>query len=281
MAIYAIGDIQGCFDDLLRLVDKINFDPTADQLWFTGDLVNRGPKSLETLRYVKNLGKAAVTVLGNHDLHLLAIASKKQKLRKKDSLYSILVASDRDELLYWLRHQPLLHYQHKFCMVHAGLPSQWGLKKAQKMAKKVEQILQGPNYQEFLKNMYGDSANMWSPELKGSERARFIVNGLTRIRFCTAKGKLDFKYHGAPGTQPDKLIPWFEVPDRKSTSVKIIFGHWSMLGFYAGNNCYGLDTGCLWGRQLTALKLDTPGLDGGTMERTSIESSVIVNVKVR
>ena len=272
MAIYAIGDIQGCYDDLLRLVDKLNFDPTCDQLWFTGDLVNRGPKSLETLRYVKGLGDSAVAVLGNHDLHLLAIAYKKQKTRKKDSLQQILLAPDREELLTWLRHQPLLHYQHNFCMVHAGLPAQWELKQAQKMARKVEKLLQGPDYANFLKKMYGNHPNIWSDDLKGTKRARFIVNCLTRMRYCTAKGKLDFHHHGKPGSPPDKPIPWFEVPDRKSASLTIIFGHWSTLGFYAGNNCYGLDTGCLWGRQLTALRLDDR-----SMARTGIDSSILTN----
>lgn len=267
MAIYAIGDIQGCYDDLLRLLDKINFDPTSDQLWFAGDLVNRGPKSLQTLRFVKGLGKLAITVLGNHDLHLLAVANSIHKIRKKDVLHQILIASDREELLNWLRHQPLLHYQHNYCMVHAGLPPQWGLKKSQKMAKKVEKVLQGSDYTIFLKKMYGNTPNFWSDDLKDEQKIHFTVNCLTRIRFCTAKGKLDFEHHGAPGSQPDKLMPWFEVPDRKSLPLTIIFGHWSALGFYAENNCYGLDTGCLWGRQLTALRLDE------SMRRISIESS--------
>lgn len=274
MAIYAIGDIQGCYDDLLRLLDKINFDANSDQLWFVGDLVNRGPKSLETLRFVKGLGQAAITVLGNHDLHLLAVACEKHKSRKKDSLHAVLTATDCDELMHWLRHQPLLHYQQDYCLVHAGIPPQWDLKKAQKMALVVEQILQGLDYPKFLKKMYGDTPKLWSSDLKDGEKARFLVNGLTRMRYCTSKGKLNFKYNCAPGSQPDKLLPWFEVPERKSTSVKIIFGHWSSLGFYVGNNCYGLDSGCLWGGQLTALRLDD-----GSMLRSSVESSVTPDEK--
>ncbi|MGR9074010.1 MAG: symmetrical bis(5'-nucleosyl)-tetraphosphatase [Gammaproteobacteria bacterium] len=264
MAVYAIGDIQGCFDDFMRLLEKIDFDPNSDQLWLTGDLVNRGPKSLETLRYVKSLGEAAVTVLGNHDLHLLAVASEKRKLRRKDSLKPVLDAEDCDELLFWLRHRPLLHHDDNFCLIHAGLPPQWGFKKAKKMARKVEKILRGPDYKDFLHRMYGNKPDRWSSELKGLKRARFIVNCFTRMRYCYADGKLDFEHNAPPGVHPDHLIPWYEHPRRKTASVKIVFGHWSTLGYYEGNNCYGIDTGCLWGGQLTALRLD------GEIARTSI-----------
>lgn len=269
MAIYAIGDIQGCFDDLMRLVDHIQFDPKRDRLWFVGDLVNRGPKSLETLRYIKGLGSAAITVLGNHDLHLLAVANDKKKPRKKDSLHQVLMAPDCEELLDWLRHRPLLHYQYDYCLVHAGLPPQWDIKKAQKMAHLAERILQGPDFHDFLSIMYGNLPNVWSSDLKGNEKTRFIINALTRMRYCTIGGKLDFKYNNAPGSQPDKYLPWFKVPGRKNASVKIVFGHWSTLGFYAGDNCFALDTGCLWGRQLTALRIN-----GGSLERFSIASSM-------
>jgi len=265
MSIYAIGDIQGCFDDLLRLLDCIKFDPQKDQLWFAGDLVNRGPKSLETLRFVKSLGSSAITVLGNHDLHLLATANKQRKHHKKDSLTEILQASDCDELLTWLRHRPLFHYNDDYCLLHAGLPPQWNFSKTRKMALKAEKILQGADHIAFFKTMYGDKPDRWSSDLKGMEKIRFIVNCFTRIRYCDENGRLDFKHSGAIGSQPNTLIPWFTAPNRQSSDMCIIFGHWSTLGFYQGHNCYGIDTGCLWGGQLTAIKL------GKKVKRISID----------
>ncbi len=255
MTIYAIGDVQGCFDDLKRLLDVIKFDKNIDQLWFAGDLVNRGPKSLETLRFVKALGKSAQTVLGNHDLHLLATAYKHRTPRKKDSLTDVLQAPDRDELLHWLRHQPLFHYNDKFCLLHAGLPPQWDFSTTKKMALRVEKALQKDDYKKFFKSMYGDKPAIWSPELRGMARNRFIVNCFTRLRYCDKNGKLDFKSKGAVGTQPKHLMPWFAVPDRKSLELQIVFGHWSTLGFYQGYNCHAIDTGCLWGGELSALRL--------------------------
>ncbi len=265
MAIYAIGDIQGCFDDLLRLLDYIKFEPKEDQLWFVGDLVNRGPKSLETVRFVKSLGDSAITVLGNHDLHLLATACHQRLPRKKDTLSQFLQASDCDELLYWLRHQALFRYNDEYCLLHAGLPPQWGFSRTKKMALKAEKVLRGPDHIDFFENMYGDYPNIWNTNLHGMEKIRFIVNCFTRIRYCEMDGRLDFKHSGAIGTQPRHLLPWFEVPNRKSANMKIIFGHWSTLGYYQGRNCYAIDTGCLWGGQLTALKL------GEKVKRLSID----------
>ncbi len=265
MSIYAIGDIQGCFDDLLRLLEAIAFDEKTDQLWFAGDLVNRGPKSLETLRFVKSLGDAAVTVLGNHDMHLLAASCASKISNKKDALLPVLEAPDCDELIDWLRHRPLFHYNDQFCLLHAGLPPQWDFKKTQKMAVLAEQALQGSNYQNFLQQMYGNKPNQWSSSLKGIGRLRFIINCFTRMRFCDAEGRLDYVNSGPLGSQPKKLLPWFEVPGRKSVDMRIVFGHWSALGYYEGPNCYGIDTGCLWGGQLTALKL------GEQVERFSID----------
>jgi bis(5'-nucleosyl)-tetraphosphatase (symmetrical) len=265
MAIYAIGDIQGCFDELLKLLDTLSFNEHDDQLWFAGDLVNRGPKSLETLRFVKSLGDSAITVLGNHDLHLLAASCAPKIAHKKDSLLPILEAPDRDELIDWLRHRPLFHFNDDFCLVHAGVPPQWDFKKTQKMALLAEQTLRGANYQAFLKQMYGNKPNIWSPNLKGVERLRFIVNCFTRMRYCDASGRLDFIHSGPLGSQPKNLVPWFEAPKRKSTDMRIIFGHWSSLGYYEGPNCYAIDTGCLWGGQLTALKL------GESVQRFSID----------
>ncbi len=255
MAIYAIGDIQGCYDDLLRLLEVIDFNPAKDQLWFAGDLVNRGNKSLETLRFIKNLGEAAVSVLGNHDLHLLAIAYLQKKSKKKDSLNEILKADDRDELIDWLRKRPLFHYNDHYGLIHAGLPPQWSIPEAKKMAASLEQVLRSENYLDFFKVMYGDLPNLWSKELQGNERLRFILNCFTRLRYCDNQGQLDFQHKGKLGTQPSHLQPWFKIKSRKSTDLKIIFGHWSTLGFYQDKYCYGIDTGCLWGGQLTALKL--------------------------
>jgi len=265
VAIYAIGDIQGCHDELLRLLDAIDFEAGDDQLWFTGDLVNRGPKSLETLRFVKSLGKSAVTVLGNHDLHLLAAASENRKPRKKDTLDAILAAPDREELLDWLRRQPLLHYNDRYCLIHAGLPPQWDFKKSKKMAARVTRVLAGNDYEQFLAQMYGNMPDLWSEELQGVDLLRFIVNCFTRMRYCHRDGRLDFQYHGPPGSQPKHLLPWFAIPGRKTADINIVFGHWSTLGFHDRDNCYGIDTGCLWGGKLTALKLT------GKMRRIDID----------
>jgi len=273
MSIYAIGDIQGCFDELLRLLDFIAFDEHTDQLWFAGDLVNRGPKSLETLRFIKSLGDSAVTVLGNHDLHLLAASCAPKIAHKKDSLLPILEAPDRDELIEWLRHRPLFHFNEDFCLVHAGLPPQWDFKKTQKMALLAEKALQGPKYQAFLKQMYGNKPNMWSSDLKGVDKLRFIVNCFTRMRYCDVNGRLDFVHSGPLGSQPKSLMPWFEVPKRKSANMRIIFGHWSSLGYYEGPNCYAIDTGCLWGGQLTALKL------GEQVQRFSIDCPEVKKIR--
>jgi bis(5'-nucleosyl)-tetraphosphatase (symmetrical) len=273
MSIYAIGDIQGCFDELLRLLDVISFNEHTDQLWFAGDLVNRGPKSLETLRFIKSLGDSAVTVLGNHDLHLLAASCAPKIAHKKDSLLPILEAPDRDELIDWLRHRPLFHFNEDFCLIHAGLPPQWDFKKTQKMALLAEQALRGPKYQTFLKQMYGNKPNIWSPSLKGVEKLRFIINCFTRMRYCDINGRLDFVNSGPLGSQPKSLMPWFEVPKRKSADMRIIFGHWSALGYYEGPNCYAIDTGCLWGGQLTALRL------GEQVQRFSIDCPEVKKIR--
>ena len=264
MAIYAIGDVQGCYNELLKLLDAVSFNEHSDQLWFVGDLVNRGPNSLETLRFIKSLNNAAVTVLGNHDLHLLAAASGPISGNTKKALDQVLTAPDRDELIDWLRRRPLFHHNEQYCMVHAGIPPQWGFDQAKEMAREVEQALQSEFYKEALSAMYGDRPNLWSPDLTGMARLRFIINCFTRMRYCDKDGRLDFDNNGPPGSQPSHLMPWFQVPGRKSTSVKIVFGHWSSLGYYEGDNCYGIDTGCLWGGQLTALRL------GGQEQRFSV-----------
>lgn len=258
MAIYAIGDVQGCFDELIALAEKISFDPTKDKLWFVGDLVNRGPKSLETLRWIKALGDSAITVLGNHDLHLLAAYEGIREVKETSSLKHVLQADDRKELIYWLRQRPLMHYDPdlNIAMVHAGILPSWNIKQALSHAHEVESILSSKEYTKFLKNMYGDFPNNWEKTLKGWDRLRVITNSFTRLRYCNNKGEMDFNEKGPVGTQANGLKPWFEINSRKSISTKIIFGHWSTLGSHYNNNVLSTDTGCVWGGCLTAYKLD-------------------------
>lgn len=259
MAIYAIGDVQGCYDELRALLDLIGFSTNTDTLWFTGDLVNRGPKSLDVLRFVKDLGEKAVTVLGNHDLHLLAIASGHSKLRKDDTLKQILKADDSEELLTWLRHQPLLYHDAGLGMylLHAGLPPQWTLEQTQQCAMEVENILRSDRHDKYFENMYGNKPVKWKPSLSGWSRMRFITNCFTRLRYVDNDGRLCLGAKGPIGSQPDSCIPWFQHPRRQSIEATCVFGHWSTLGFYTGNGVIALDSGCLWGGKLTALRLDT------------------------
>ena len=266
MAIYAVGDVQGCYDELRRLLEALRFDPAQDRLWFTGDLVNRGPRSLDTLRFVRSLGAAAATVLGNHDLHLLAVAHGVSRTKRRDTFGDVLLAPDREELLDWLRRRPLLHGEDGFYLIHAGLPPQWRIEDACLRAAEVEGCLAGDDCEEFFRRMYGDQPDAWSDSLEYWDRLRFSTNCLTRMRYCGRDGRLDFKHKGAPGSQPAPLVPWFAAPERRSADASIVFGHWSTLGFHAGEGVYCLDTGCLWGGELTALKLD------GAMRRISVPS---------
>lgn len=257
MARYCIGDIQGCYEELRRLLEVIRFDPAADQLWFVGDLVNRGPNSVEVLRLVQSLGASAIVVLGNHDLHLLAVATDAQrhKPHKGDTLDNILSAPDRDELLDWLRRRPLLHDADGWLMIHAGLPPQWDLSTARACAREVEAVLGSDDYVEFIRHMYGNEPSLWDEQLAGEERLRFSVNCLTRMRYVDAAGRLEFHQKSAPGKQPPDLLPWFRHPRRRCRDVDIVFGHWSTLGFRIEERCYAIDTGCLWGGELSALRL--------------------------
>ena len=257
MATYAIGDIQGCYENLLWLLDSLRFDPAQDRLWFVGDLVNRGPDSLATLRFVKDLGARALTVLGNHDLHLLALAAGNCKQAKRSNLDAVLRASDRDELLHWLRHRPLMHFDEgkNFALIHAGLPPQWDLQDALSCAREVETVLQGPDYSHYLHAMYGNEPVRWSSSLSGMDRLRFITNCFTRLRYCAADGTLALKEKASPGAQSPDCIPWFSLPDRATRDVRIIFGHWSTLGYAAEHNTWALDTGCVWKGRLTAIRV--------------------------
>jgi bis(5'-nucleosyl)-tetraphosphatase (symmetrical) len=259
MAIYAIGDIQGCFDPLQRLLEHIKFDENKDTLWFTGDLVNRGPQSLETLRFVKNLGDQHRTVLGNHDLHLLAMAHGAHTGWRDDTLQDILKAPDRDELLTWLAQQPLLHYdvETDFILVHAGIASTWDLATAMALSHEVSRTLQSDQASEFYQNMYGNQPDQWSESLKGWDRLRCITNFFTRSRFCYMDGTLELTHKGDLDSGTDDLMPWFQVPDRVSEDLRIIFGHWAALGGVTNTGrVWALDTGCVWGFSLTAMRLE-------------------------
>jgi len=256
MSTYAIGDLQGCYNPLQRLLERIQFAPTQDTLWLVGDLVNRGPQSLEVLRFIKGLGEAAITVLGNHDLHLLALAAGFGRVHKSDTFGPILAAPDRDELLHWLQHRPLAWREREFLLLHAGLMPGWSADDAMRLAAEAEAVLQEPDARDFLARMYGDSPRAWHDDLQGVDRIRVIVNTFTRMRYCSAQGEMDFHHKGAPGSQAPGLFPWFDVPERRSADTTIIMGHWSTLGLIHRPNLLALDTGCLWGGELTAVRLE-------------------------
>lgn len=262
MAVYAIGDVQGCHDALLALLAHVGFDPARDRLWFAGDLVNRGPRSTEVLRFVRDLGERAVTVLGNHDLHLLAVGEGARPLRRKDTFAQVLEAPDAAELLGWLRRQPLLHRDAGlgYTLVHAGLAPQWSIAEAQRRAAELERALRAPGWHAFLAAMYGDDPVLWSEQLSGSARLRFITNAFTRMRYCDAAGRLDLAESGPPGSQPAGLMPWYEVPARRNAGERILFGHWATLDLTGPidprHRVHHLDTGCVWGGRLTAMRLE-------------------------
>jgi len=257
MATLAIGDIQGCYDSFRQLLELCAFDPARDRLWLVGDLVNRGPRSLETLRYVRDLGPAAVTVLGNHDLYLLMVAfGGARKRGKDDTIQPILDAPDGQELLHWLRRQPLCHTEGNFCMVHAGLLPPWTAAQARALAGEVEAVLRGPNFVDLLNNMWGSEPAAWSDDLRGWDRLRVVVNAMTRMRFCTPRGEMEFHTKGELAKAPAGHLPWFEVPDRQSAATVLVTGHWSALGLKLTPNLLALDSGCLWGGHLTAVRLE-------------------------
>lgn len=256
MATYAIGDVQGCYRSLCDLLEQIAFDSARDRLWFVGDLVNRGPDSLATLRFVKGLGEAAVCVLGNHDLHLVAVAEGLGKLRKDDTLDEVLGAPDCRDLVTWLRGCPLMHVHAGYALVHAGLLPTWTVAHALELAAEVQEQLRGPTYRQLLSAMYGDEPDRWSDGLEGYARWRVIINAMTRMRVCARDGALRLRYKGEIANVPAGQLPWFEVPGRRSANTPIIFGHWSALGLLLEPNVLALDTGCLWGGKLSALRLE-------------------------
>jgi bis(5'-nucleosyl)-tetraphosphatase (symmetrical) len=255
MSVYAVGDIQGCFAALRSLLHKIAFDPMRDRLWFVGDLVNRGPQSLATLRYVKSLGDAAVAVLGNHDLHLLCVAEGGTTARAGDTLDEVLQAPDRSELLEWLRSRPMMHAQNGYAIVHAGLLPQWSVAQALELAGQVETALRAPGYRRFLSAMYGNFPDRWRDDLAGLDRLRVITNAMTRLRVCTPDGVMDLSAKGPAESAPPGFLPWYAVPGRKSKDATLICGHWAALGLRIEDNLLALDTGCVWGGSLTAIRL--------------------------
>lgn len=258
MALYAIGDIQGCNTQLGALLKAIKFSADRDRVWFVGDLVNRGPESLETLRRVRALGDAATVVLGNHDLHLLALALGIGRRRQDDTLDDILHAPDRDELLDWLRFRPLMHEDPllNLCLVHAGLAPHWDMVTARACAREVERALRS-DPRNFFEQMYGDEPSLWGDKLTGADRLRFILNCFTRLRYVDGNGRLALRVKGSPKkAHAQSLIPWFDAPDARWRGPRVVFGHWSTLGFLRNANVISLDTGCVWGGSLTALRLD-------------------------
>ena len=263
MATYAVGDVQGCRDELERLLDTLGFDRGRDRLWLVGDLVNRGPRSLEVLRLVEGLGDAAVVVLGNHDLHLLALAHGAVEPRAADAtLRPVLEAPDRHRLLDWLQSRPVLHHDERLGMtlLHAGLPPQWDIGLARGCARELEEALRGTRSARLFQAMYGNQPDLWRDDLGGDDRLRFITNALTRLRVCDRDGRLLLKFKGPPGEIPAGAFPWFRAPGRRSQGERIVCGHWSALGYLDRDGVLALDTGCVWGGSLTAQRIDEPSV---------------------
>lgn len=275
MATLAIGDVQGCYDQLMRLLALAGYDERRDTLWFVGDLVNRGPKSLETLRFARGLSSRAVTVLGNHDLNLLAVAAGVRKPHRGDTDGEVLSAPDGNELLDWLRRQKMIHVENGYVMVHAGLLPQWSVPRAAALAREVEDALSGPGYRQLLRDMYGNEPARWRDDLAGADRLRIIVNVMARMRLIRADGALDLDYKLGLAGMPRDCVPWYDAPGRASRGTPIIFGHWAALGLLQREDVVCLDTGCVWGRSLSALRLedrrlfqlDCPELEGTATEQ--------------
>jgi len=259
MALYLIGDVQGCDSALQRLLDKISFSPSRDTLYFLGDLVNRGPDSAAVLRRLMGFAASAQCLLGNHDLHLLAASMGARRPGRRDTLAGVLQASDRDAMLTWLRQQHMAlfleHHSQSYLMVHAGVLPTWTASQTLALAKEFETVLRGPDLSDFLHQMYGNTSNRWDDRLTGTERLRVIVNALTRLRFCTPQGVMEFETSDGAHAAPPGYMPWFDVPGRKTADVTVAFGHWSTLGWLGREDVLALDSGCVWGGHLSALKL--------------------------
>ncbi|HEV3106108.1 MAG TPA: symmetrical bis(5'-nucleosyl)-tetraphosphatase [Trinickia sp.] len=251
---FAFGDLQGCHAPFRRLLAQI---PAGDDtpLWFAGDLINRGPDSLATLRDVAGLGARAKVVLGNHDLHLLAVAAGIRQMKERDTLADILAAPDAPELLDWLRHRPFAHFENGMLMVHAGVLPQWDVTLALELADELQRALRAPDWRETLKDLYGNEPRRWTPDLKRNDRMRVAFNAFTRIRFCTPDGTMEFASNGGPDAAPPGHLPWFDAPGRRTADVTVVFGHWAALGLMLRDNLVGLDSGCVWGNKLSAVRL--------------------------
>lgn len=256
MATYAIGDIQGCFTTLQQLLQLIGFNPLRDRLWLVGDLINRGPDSLAVLRWARQNAQSLFVVLGNHDLHALIVAEGFVAPHRSDTLQELLAAPDGVALLQWLRSCCLAHGVAEYLMVHAGVLPQWDAARTLELAAEVEAMLHGPNYRDFLAHLYGNHPNRWDDGLRGASRLRVITNALTRLRVCSPGGAMDFRFKGKLPDVPDGLLPWFDVPGRRSACSTLVFGHWSELGLLLRDNLIALDTGCIWGGKLTAVRLE-------------------------
>ncbi|MEW9582813.1 symmetrical bis(5'-nucleosyl)-tetraphosphatase [Paraburkholderia sp. DGU8] len=250
----AFGDLQGCRKPFRQLLAKAA-PPAGTPLWFAGDLINRGTESLQTLRDVIALGERAVPVLGNHDLHLLSVSAGIRKAKKGDTIEDILAAPDAADLLDWIRHRPLAHVDNGMLMVHAGVLPQWDVNLTMELAEELQRALRAPNWKETLAGLYGNEPNRWKPNLKGIDRLRLTCSALTRIRFCNAEGAMDFSSSGTLNSAPPGCMPWFDVPSRKTADVTVVFGHWAALGLMMRDNLIGLDSGCVWGAQLSAVRL--------------------------
>jgi bis(5'-nucleosyl)-tetraphosphatase (symmetrical) len=273
MATYAIGDVQGCFDELQALLAAIGFDRRRDRLWFVGDLVNRGRQSLAVLRFVRALGDIAVTVLGNHDLHLITFTAGLAQPREDDTLDDVLAAPDCIELIDWLRGPPMMHIEGEHVLVHAGLLPQWDIAEARALAGEVEAALRGPDHRKFLAGLYGGMPDRWRDGLRGIDRLRVIVNAMTRMRFCTPEGVMEFNSKGDAASAPLGYLPWFDVPGRKSASHTIVCGHWSALGLRIAPKLLALDSGCVWGGRLSAVRLDGRALTQVPCEAPAVRGS--------
>jgi bis(5'-nucleosyl)-tetraphosphatase (symmetrical) len=256
MSTYAIGDLQGCYYSFIKLLDACGFNPKRDRLWLVGDLINRGPHSLAVLRWLEKHSACVTTVLGNHDLHALAVHEGFAEVHRGDTLDELLAAPDRDALFDWIRLQNLAYAEDEYLIVHAGLLPQWDAKQARELAQEVETTLRGPNYRDFLAHMYGNQPDRWDEALTGMNRLRVITNAMTRLRLCAPDGQMEFRFKGEPRDIPEGYLPWFDIKNRKSKKDTLIFGHWSALGLVLRKRLIGLDTGCLWGEKLTALRLE-------------------------